>query len=104
MSPTKNRLVDKATVKAKAANVKKRNHKFKKPKTTKGTPERVMADYIDYLESWLDWFVDDYTRIRRAVCNLDKRIFDNVGFDDKYRFCNGGPGDDIADPPQPPKW
>lgn len=64
------------------------------------------ADICNYLRkfaAWLIWFQYDYTRLRRAVCNVERRAWGGPG-DPSLRFCSNGTGSEPADPTPPPIW
>jgi hypothetical protein len=104
--PEKVRHIDKIQLKKFATELKSLSNTFKKPCTATDADIQKLCDYLDYLNTWFAWFNDDYTRVRRAVCNLDKKVFVGSGWDTtgKYELCDGGSGDDYTDPPAPPKW
>jgi hypothetical protein len=51
-------------------------------------------------------FMDDYTKLRKAVCNVERQAFGMGGVPDlNLRFCKGGgTGNEPADPVKPPVW
>jgi len=62
-----------------------------------------ICTYLKRLGIWLVWFQLDYTRLRRAVCNVERRAWGGPG-DPALRFCTNGPGSEPADPTPPPIW
>ena len=59
--------------------------------------------YLTALSKWFVWFQHDYTKLRRAVCNVERQAFGGVG-DPALRFCSNGTGSEPADPTPPPIW
>ena len=59
--------------------------------------------YLRKLATWLLWFQEDYTKLRQAVCNVERRAWGGSG-DQNLRFCQGGAGNEPADPTPPPIW
>ena len=62
-----------------------------------------ICNYLKKLAAWLVWFQYDYTRLRRAVCNVERRAWGGPG-DPSLRFCSNGTGSEPADPTPPPIW
>ena len=62
-----------------------------------------ICNYLKKLAIWLVWFQADYTRLRRAVCNVERRAWGGAA-DSSLRFCTNGPGSEPADPTPPPIW
>jgi hypothetical protein len=62
-----------------------------------------ICNYLKKLTVWLIWFQADYTKLRRAVCNVERRAWGGPG-DPSLRFCTNGPGSEPADPTPPPIW
>lgn len=62
-----------------------------------------LCTYLRKLAVWFVWFQYDYTRLRRAVCNVERRAWGGPG-DPSLRFCSNGTGSEPADPTPPPIW
>ena len=62
-----------------------------------------ICNYLKKLAAWLVWFQYDYTRLRRAVCNVERRAWGGPG-DPSLRVCSNGTGSEPADPTPPPIW
>jgi hypothetical protein len=78
----------------------------KKKKEKKGRPceTKEICKFLKELNVWLRFMETDYEALRKAVCNVEAKAFDNLGTQGK-RFCPpGGPGGDPPPPPPPPKW
>ena len=71
----------------------------------KMNPNDVLCMYLDQLNQWFKEFNEDYTALRKAMCNVEREAFYADGLKGK-RFCKGaGPGDPPSDPPPtPPTW
>ncbi len=71
----------------------------------KCTPPNI-CKFLDALSAWLHQkFIPDYTALRIAVCNVEKKAFTNTGINSSPpKFCVGGPANEPADPPKPPVW
>jgi hypothetical protein len=68
------------------------------------TPPEICA-YLKELSVWLEGFIVDYTRLRRAVCNVEKKAWNISGHTTTDRFCShGGAGVEPQDPQKPPIW
>jgi hypothetical protein len=95
-----------ATKKAKAKGVPKQNKPPKLP-DLEGLKCNVpnICKFLEDLSKWLKWFHGDYTKLRIAVCNVEKEAFASSGINAKPpKFCSGGPGNEPAPPPPPPVW
>jgi hypothetical protein len=62
-----------------------------------------LCRFLVELDVWLKWFHADYTKVRIALCNVERRAWGEGGTTAK-RFCKNGPGDDPPPPPKPPTW
>lgn len=69
----------------------------------RGCTTTDICKYLQKLAAWLVWFQYDYTRLRRAVCNVERRAWGGPG-DPALRFCSNGTGSEPADPTPPPIW
>ena len=71
----------------------------------KCTPPNI-CKFLDELSRWLHHkFIPDYTALRIAVCNVEKKAFTNTGINaSPPKFCIGGPVNEPAPPPPPPVW
>lgn len=67
------------------------------------TNEEICA-YLTELGKWLKWFNDDYTRLRKAVCNVERKAWGESGSTTARRFCTGGGTDEPPKPVKPPIW
>jgi len=69
----------------------------------------TLPDVCEYLTELTDYltneFLPDYTKLRKAVCNLERVVFDQKPPNSALRFCSGtGGGNEPTDPPPPPVW
>ena len=66
----------------------------------------IICKFLDDLSKWLHLkFIPDYTALRIAVCNVEKKAFTNTGTNaSPPKFCSGGPVNEPAPPPPPPVW
>lgn len=62
-----------------------------------------LCEFLVELSAWLQWFNKDYTKVRIALCNVERQAFSGTGQQSK-RFCKNGPGQDPPPPPPPPRW
>jgi hypothetical protein len=70
----------------------------------KCTPPKI-CEYLDKLGVWLKWLEADYTKLRVAVCNVEKQAFSQSGTDARPpKFCIGGATNEPLPPPPPPVW
>lgn len=69
----------------------------------RGCTTADICKYLTQLATWLVWFQADYTKLRRAVCNVERRAWGGPG-DQSLRFCSNGTGSEPADPTPPPIW
>jgi hypothetical protein len=61
-----------------------------------------LAELSDYLKNE---FLPDYTKLRQAVCNVERVAIDEKPSSAGLRFCSGtGGGNEPPDPPPPPEW
>lgn len=64
-------------------------------------------DICEFLDSLSDWlrndFIEEYRRLRTAVCNLDLQVFNGTGTM-ANRLCTGGASGEPTQPPDPPVW
>ena len=67
------------------------------------SPDEI-CDFLEELSEWLKWFNADYKKLRKAVCNVEKKAWGLGGATTAKRFCSHGPGDEPADPQRPPVW
>ena len=67
------------------------------------TPADV-CDYLTELGKWLKWFNADYTKLRVAVCNVEKKAWGETGSTLAKRFCASGATDVPMPPTPPPIW
>lgn len=69
------------------------------------TPPNICR-FLENLSNWLHLqFIPDYTALRIAVCNVEKKAFTNTGINSSPpKFCVGGPSNEPAPPPPPPVW
>ena len=67
------------------------------------TPADV-CDYLTELGKWLKWFNADYTKLRVAVCNVEKKAWGETGSTLAKRFCASGATDVPPAPTPPPIW
>jgi hypothetical protein len=65
-----------------------------------------ICKFLEKLSYWLHQkFIPDYTALRIAVCNVEKKAFTNTGINaSPPKFCSGGPVNEPAPPPPPPVW
>ena len=90
----------------------------KKP-SSKKSPTTVMVDgyactlqevcrNLKKLHKWMSpggGFYEDYKRLRKAMCHLERVVIDGRAVDPSLRFCSGGGGGaEPPDPPPPPPW
>jgi hypothetical protein len=64
----------------------------------------ALCAYLTALDAWTAGLVADYTRLRKAVCNLEAVALLNLPADATKVFCGGGAGGDPTPPPKAPKW
>ena len=64
----------------------------------------TVCAYLKDLSEWLEWFEKDYTKLRKAVCNVEKKAWKEAGAVKHLRFCTGGTADDPPAPMKPPVW
>ena len=86
----------------------------KKPSHHKGAANKrrrykcSLPDICEYLERLTDEYLKkmekDYRKLRIAVCQLDRAVFDGKGGELDKRFCKGGGSEEPGNPPTPPFW
>ena len=69
----------------------------------KCTPENI-CKHLKKLGEWLDWFEMDYTRLRVAVCNVERMAWNEGTATVDRRFCHPGSGTEPDVPKKPPIW
>jgi hypothetical protein len=62
-----------------------------------------LCAYVEALSTFFKWFDADYKALRKAVCNVERRAWQEPN-DPGLRFCQGGASDEPLDPPPTPKW
>jgi hypothetical protein len=59
---------------------------------------KLVSDHLKKLDA-------DYKKVRFALCQLEKQVYDGTPHQHNVRFCKGsGTGNEPADPPPPPEW
>jgi hypothetical protein len=82
----------------------KKKPKPVKPYVRRCTPADI-CKFLDKLNIYLAALDADYTRLRKAVCNVEDQAFGGGGVPTKPpRFCTGGSTLEPAPPPPPPVW
>ena len=77
------------------------------PPVWAGTHDCTTAEICDYLTQlgvWFEWFHADYTKLRRAVCNVEKKAWSESGSTLAKRFCATGATEVPPAPAKPPVW
>jgi hypothetical protein len=64
-----------------------------------------LCKYMKELDVWLKWFIQDYARLRKAVCNVERKAFAEGTETQALRFCTAGShGNEPNQPTDPPGW
>lgn len=63
-----------------------------------------VCKFLRELSDWLKWFDADYTKLRRAMCNVERKAWGESGSTAARRFCTGGGVDEPPAPTRPPVW
>ena len=72
---------------------------YKRPCTLDEICKYLSKDLAD----WLTWFWNDYKKVRKALCNVERQAFGDGTGVQAGRFCTGGgPVGEPADPVTPP--
>ena len=72
---------------------------------SKCTPERACKYCKEWDYYWKNEILPKYIKLQRAVCHLERVVFDGRAVDPALRRCSGaGGGVEPNDPPPPPNW
>lgn len=63
-----------------------------------------ICKYLAELSIWLEQFLVDYARLRKAVCNVERKAYSDGDDDPFRRFCRVGHGEEPNPPVRPPIW
>ena len=83
---------------------KKSSAKGKKKAHDSKCNDAEICKFLADLSAWLKWFNEDYKKLRKAVCNVERQAFGDGTALPNLRFCTGGPAAEPNDPTPPPKW
>jgi hypothetical protein len=103
MATSKKRAANsRASARKKSGSRRGRAKRARRPKATCDITH--VCAYLAALDKWLqNDFLPDYTRLRKAVCNVERKAW-GTGGTMALRFCTGGPAGEPADPTPPPIW
>jgi hypothetical protein len=63
-----------------------------------------ICSHLKELSIWLRWFDNDYTRLREAVCNVERKAWNEGTATNAKRFCTPNSGIEPEKPKKPPVW